>query len=151
MHGVINGIDTDLFNPQKDEYIKYKYSINSLSKKIKNKTHLQKLANLPVDKSIPVIGLVSRLTTQKGLDLIIELLPKLSQLKAQFIFEGTGPEEFTKAFKASAKKFPKQFYFHNIFDIAFAQKIYAGSDMFLMPSKFEPCGLGQIIAMRYGI
>lgn len=148
--GIVNGIDMDSFNPQTDSNVPYQYSFSTIARKQKNKTALQKTAGLPVDPTIPVIGLVSRLTSQKGLELIVDLLPRLGSLRAQFIFTGTGQPEYTNAFEAAQRMYPKQFYFHHKFDIPFSQQVYGGSDIFLMPSKFEPCGLGQIIAMRYG-
>lgn len=148
--GLLNGIDTDLFDPAKDKFIVQNYSYATFAQKAKNKVALQREFGLPVNSKVPLIGLASRLSSQKGLELFIDLLPRLAELPAQFVFKGTGPALYTKAFFRAQKKYPDQFFFHNIFDVPYAQKIYAASDMFLMPSKFEPCGLGQIIAMRYG-
>ncbi|MDP3971059.1 MAG: glycogen/starch synthase [bacterium] len=150
LSGILNGIDMDKFNPLKDPHIKYKYSIASLNKKKKNKLFLQKKSGLSLNPNIPLFGLVHRLTSQKGLELIIELLPKLLALDAQFVFTGTGDPKYEKTFSDAAAIAPNKFFFHNKFDIPFSQQIYAGSDLFFMPSKYEPCGLSQIIAMRYG-
>lgn len=148
--GILNGIDTTLFNPATDSNIAAHYTYTTLTKKAKNKTWLQKHCGLPVNPDIPLIGLASRLSKQKGLELLIELLPKLATLPAQFVFTGAGDPVYASAFTKAQQQFPRQLYFHNQFDVKFAQYIYAGSDMFLMPSLFEPCGLSQIIAMRYG-
>ncbi len=151
LYGVLNGIDTELFNPSKDAFIKKNYTVSTVRKnKAINKLALQKEVGLPQRKDVPMFSLVSRLTSQKGLDLLTPLLPKLAQLDIQFVLEGTGPSSLTAPFHAAQKQWPDKFYFHNIFNAPFAQRIYASSDIFLMPSKFEPCGLGQIIAMRYG-
>lgn len=148
--GITNGIDMDSFNPNTDKNLPYAYSLKTIKRKQKNKLALQKASKLPVSLHVPVIGLVSRLTSQKGLELIVDLLPHLHELPAQFIFSGTGQKEYMDAFKKAQRMYPNQFYFHHKFDIPFSQQVYGGSDIFLMPSKFEPCGLGQIIAMRYG-
>ncbi|OGF25462.1 hypothetical protein A2331_05290 [Candidatus Falkowbacteria bacterium RIFOXYB2_FULL_34_18] len=147
LYGVLNGIDVDFFDPAKDKFIFKNYSINSLGQKYKNKLILQKKLGLPQDKDRPLVGLVSRLVWQKGLELITE---KLSDLDCQFVFLGTGKHEYEEHLKGLNKKFPRKFSAQIKFDLELAQQIYAGSDMFLMPSRFEPCGLGQMIAMRYG-
>jgi len=146
--GILNGIDVDFFNPAVDKNIKYKYSIKTIKNKTKNKLYLQKLLGLPVDKNIAVVGFVSRLAWQKGIELITEDIIKDSN--CQFVFLGTGQPEYEKQLKKIAKKYPKKVSARIEFDIKLAQMIYAGSDIFLMPSRFEPCGLGQMIAMRYG-
>lgn len=148
--GILNGLDTEYFNPQTDPAIAHHYSAQRLDGKLKNKSALQRRGRLPIDSTVPVIGLVHRLTSQKGLDLLVELMPKLLQLPAQFVFVGAGQKKYEQAFTAAAKLAPDKFYFYNKFDIHFGQQTYAGSDMFLMPSQFEPCGLSQLIAMRYG-
>jgi len=148
--GIINGIDAGLFSPQKDKYIQYNYNWRSLNLKNKNKRFLQKLCHLPINENIPIFGLVSRLTKQKGVDLIIAIVKDLAKLNVQFIFTGTGKEPIEQALKKAVAKYPKKFFFLNKFDIPFGQYIYAGADIFLMPSLFEPCGLGQMIAMAYG-
>jgi starch synthase len=147
LYGIINGIDADFFNPETDNLINQKYSLKNLEKKIANKLALQKQLGLPVDKNIALIGLVSRLVWQKGLDLMTE---NFSRLNCQFIFLGTGQPKLEQQLLNLAKKFPKQFSAQIKFDEKIAHEIYAGSDIFLMPSRFEPCGLGQMIAMRYG-
>ncbi|MFH0818507.1 MAG: glycogen/starch synthase [Patescibacteria group bacterium] len=150
IYGILNGIDYSLFSPQKDKFLKKNYSIHSMTNKSINKLFLQKTCNLPLDNSLPIIGLVSRLTKQKGIQLIIEIGDKLAKLNAQYIFTGTGDKKLEQGLKNLHTKYPNKFYFLNFFDVPFGQQIYGGADLFLMPSVFEPCGLGQLIAMAYG-
>ncbi len=145
--GILNGIDVDFFNPEKDKFIKYNYSYKTLSLKDKNKLFLQKKCGLPQDKNIPLVGFVSRLAWQKGLELIDS---DLCSLDCQFVFLGTGERRYEKRLEKLAQANPGKVSANIMFDVGFAQEIYAGSDIFLMPSRFEPCGLGQMIAMRYG-
>mgnify|MGYP001559803047 FL=1 len=147
LYGILNGIDTDFFNPEKDNLIKQKYSLKNLKQKTINKLALQKQLGLPVDKDIALVGLISRFVWQKGLDLFNE---DFSKLNCQFVFLGTGQKEYEKILKDLVKKYPKKFSVQFVFDEKLAHLIYAGADIFLMPSRFEPCGLGQLIAMRYG-
>lgn len=147
LYGIINGIDTDFFNPAKDKYIAQNYKINSLDKKLKNKLTLQKKLGLAQDKNTAVVGLVSRLVWQKGVNLITK---KFAKLPCQFVFLGTGQKEYENHLLKLAKKYPSQFSAQIKFDEELAHLIYAGADIFLMPSLFEPCGLGQMIASAYG-
>ncbi|MBT4349645.1 glycogen synthase [bacterium] len=151
LFGIVNGIDLDLFNPNKDKFIYKKY--NAKNRKINkqfNKQALQAEMKLPKE-DVPVLGLVSRLVNQKGLDILVPALDKLlAKQDVQVIILGTGQPEHEQAFKKLAKKYPTKLSANITFNIAMAQKIYAGSDFFLMPSAFEPCGLGQMMAMRYG-
>lgn len=147
LSGIINGIDVDLFNPFSDKYIKEKYSVKDLKNKEINKLYLQQSVGLTKNSKIAVVGLVSRFVSQKGLDLIND---KFSELDCQFVFLGTGQEAVEKQLSALSLKYPGKISVQIKFDLALAQQIYAGSDIFLMPSLFEPCGLGQMIAMRYG-
>lgn len=147
LSGILNGIDTEFFNPQTDKYIKKNFSAKNLANKKINKIELQKKLKLQVDEKTAIVGLVSRLVWQKGIDLITE---KIINLNCQFVFLGTGQEKYEKLLQSYAKKFPRKVSAHLSFNIELAQLIYAGADIFLMPSRFEPCGLGQMIAMRYG-
>ncbi len=147
LYGIVNGIDTDFFNPSKDKYIEHNFSFKNLGGKTKNKLALQKELGLPEDESIPVVALITRLVWQKGLELITE---KFAKLNCQFVFLGTGHEKYEKQLTKLAKKHPDKISTNILFNLKLAQKIYASSDIFLMPSRFEPCGLGQLIAMRYG-
>lgn len=147
LYGIVNGIDVKFFNPLTDKFIKQKYSHASLNKKMRNKLLLQMQLGLEVNKDIPLVGLVGRLVWQKGLDLITN---NFSKLNCQFVFLGTGHKNYENQLKKLAKNFPKKISAQIMFDLKLAQEIYAASDIFLMPSRFEPCGLGQMIAMRYG-
>lgn len=145
--GILNGIDTGLFDPSSDKLIKKRYSSASLRDKTANKLALQKEVGLPQAENTALVGTVSRFTSQKGLDLIDD---RIAALPCQFVFLGTGQKEFEDELTALAKKYPDKFNVQVKFDAGLAQRIYAASDIFLMPSLFEPCGLGQMIAMRYG-
>ncbi|MFH1677671.1 MAG: glycogen/starch synthase [Patescibacteria group bacterium] len=147
--GILNGIDIDFFNSTTDKFIKQKYSIETLNKKVLNKLALQKQLGLPQDENIALVGFISRLAWQKGVELITD---KLINSKCQFVFLGTqiGGKQYENQLKKLAKKYPDKVSAQIKFNTKLAQQIYAGSDIFLMPSRFEPCGLGQMIAMRYG-
>ncbi|MFA4834204.1 MAG: glycogen/starch synthase [Patescibacteria group bacterium] len=145
--GILNGIDTDFFNPAEDKFIKQNYTFKTLDKKRENKLALQKQLGLTQNKNIPLAGLVSRLAWQKGLELFTE---ETAELPCQFVFLGTGEKKYEDQLRKLAKIYPDKISAQIGFDIKLAQQIYAASDIFLMPSRFEPCGLGQMIAMRYG-
>lgn len=147
LYGVVNGIDTELFNPATDQCLWQTYDADNLDKKRINKRELQKELGLPESADVPLFGLVSRLVNQKGLDLLDE---KIAQLKAQFVFLGTGQKDVEERISVWGRQYPQAVKAVIGFDAKLAQRIYAGADVFLMPSKFEPCGLGQLIAMRYG-
>lgn len=150
LSGILNGIDVDHFNPKTDPEIEANYSADDFSKKLDNKLALQKRLKLTENPEIPVLGLVSRLTDQKGIDLICQIIDELATLDIQMVFLGLGSADLEKKLAAAGKKYPKKVSATIGFDAGLAQQIYAGSDIFLMPSRFEPCGLGQMIAMRYG-
>jgi starch synthase len=149
LRGIVNGIDTVLYNPLKDEALFSKFSVKSIARKAANKEGLQQLVNLPVLKK-PLIGMVTRLTNQKGLDLVMEVLEEILNKDLQMVILGTGDWKYETALQEMAKRYNNKLAVVINFSQDIASKIYAGSDMFLMPSKFEPCGLSQIIAMRYG-
>lgn len=150
LFGVLNGIDTERFNPQKDKDIIANYKAQNLDGKKKCKIDLQKICGLKINENIPVLGIVSRLTDQKGIDILHEILPNLMATDLQLIILGTGSAVFEQIVSEDTKKYSSKMFSKIAFDAQLAQKIYAGSDIFLMPSKFEPCGLCQMIAMRYG-
>jgi starch synthase len=150
LHGIINGIDYEVFNPSTDASIVTPYDIGSIDKKVENKLALQKEVGLPQDPSIPVIGLISRLYDQKGLDLIANIMWGLMRLNLQLVVLGAGDARYEELFRANARDNPQKVSATIGFKPVLAQHIYAGSDMFLMPSRFEPCGLGQLISLRYG-
>lgn len=150
LYGIINGIDYNEYDPNTDPLIVKRYDKNSLDDKNANKAGLQLELNLPVKKNVPMIGLVSRLVDQKGLDLIVYVLDELLKEDIQFVVLGTGDPKYEKMFRETADKYPTKVSANIKFDNTLAHRIYASSDLFLMPSLFEPCGLGQMIAMRYG-
>ena len=150
LYGILNGIDPDVWDPQKDKKIFKKYSIDTVDDKYVNKERLQKEAGLKIDRDIPLIGLTSRLADQKGLDLVARIIEELLNMKVQFILLGTGDNKYHILFDKMAKAHPKNTSINLKFDLTLAQKIYAASDIFLIPSKYEPCGLGQMISFRYG-
>jgi len=146
--GILNGIDVDFFNPEKDKNIKYKYSAKSFNNKIKNKLALQRKLGLPENENIALVGFISRLAWQKGIELITENIIK--NLNCQFVFLGTGQKQYEQRLRRLSRKFKDKVSAQIMFDLKLAQQIYAAANIFLMPSRFEPCGLGQMIAMRYG-
>jgi len=148
--GIVNGIDVDRFSPETDEAIVKNYSVSDPKGKTECKADLQKICGLKVDSNIPILGIVTRLAGQKGLDLIYKITDKLAKEEMQFILLGTGSPEIEKMMSDMAAQHPDKMYSKIEFNAEIAQKIYAGSDMFLMPSRFEPCGLGQLISLRYG-
>lgn len=148
--GILNGIDYEIYDPEKDKQISYHFNSLDLTGKAKMKAELQKRVFLPINPDIPVIGMVSRLTNQKGFDLVLSQLEELLKEEVQIVLLGTGFPELEEGFKYFAQKYPDKLSANIAFDLQFAQEIYAGSDLFLMPSAFEPCGLSQMIAMRYG-
>lgn len=149
LYGVVNGIDYNEFNPSRDYRIYRNFDIGNIDRKLDNKHALQKELGLPVG-NIPVIGLISRLTGQKGLNLVEEVIDEMFKNDMQFVLLGTGDDYYENTFKNIRMKYPDKMGVFIGFNAELAQRIYAGSDMFLMPSRFEPCGLGQIISLRYG-
>ncbi|MFS3928326.1 glycogen synthase GlgA [Priestia flexa] len=148
--GIVNGIDDQAYNPEVDELIAFNYSAQDLAGKNKNKEDLQAYLGLDVKNNVPLVSMVTRLTKQKGLDLVKHVFHEITLLGAQVVILGTGEEEFESFFKDMESQYPNQVKAIIGFNEALAHKVYAGSDLFLMPSKFEPCGLGQLIALRYG-
>ncbi len=148
--GILNGIDTDFFNPETDQFIKKTYSIKKLALKNLNKLDLQKKAGLEQNIEIPLFSMISRLDIQKGVDLVSQAVDEIIKMGGQIIFLGTGQKKYEIILEKASKKHPGQVATYIKFDQALAQQIYAGADIFLMPSRFEPCGLSQLIAMRYG-
>lgn len=149
LYGIINGIDYDEFNPATDKRIYENYDRDTLERKKHNKYGLQKELNLQVG-DMPLFGLISRLVGQKGLDLVAEIIEEVIHTGAQFVLLGTGEDYYQNLFADLKVRHPEQVSINLGFDAALAQKIYAGADMFLMPSRFEPCGLGQLISLAYG-
>ncbi|MCX8057708.1 MAG: glycogen synthase GlgA [Ignavibacteria bacterium] len=149
-YGIINGVDYSIWNPETDSYIRAKYSVKDLSGKLENKKALLEYLKLPVDENIPVIGTISRLAEQKGIDLIEKAIDELLSLDVKYVLLGTGDKKYQQFFEKVQKKYPKKFAFYYGFNEELAHLIEAGADMYLMPSKYEPCGLTQLYAMKYG-
>jgi starch synthase len=150
LYGIVNGIDYDIWNPVTDTEIPTRFDLSSVGRKVENKVALQKELNLPQDAQIPMMGFVSRLTYQKGPDLIAEAMHEMVSMGAQFVLLGTGEEHYRQLFQKLTHDFPYNVRSNTSFNDSLARRIYAGSDIFLMPSRYEPCGLSQLISMRYG-
>jgi starch synthase len=151
LYGVLNGIDTEINDPATNLHLAAHYDTSDLSGKQVCKLDLQQTAGLPQDPHVPLIGVISRLADQKGFDLIEQIIePFLRYHDVQLVVLGTGDQRYHERLNGVRARFPKQVATFQTFKAQLAQKIYAGSDMFLMPSRFEPCGLGQMIALRYG-
>ena len=148
--GILNGIDKQRFNPETDPDLKLNYSFQNLEKKNENKIHLQRILNFKKNPQIPLFGFIGRLDSQKGIDLIIEVIPELIKKECQLVILGVGILDYEKKLLELSQKYPQNISSQIKFDSVLAQKIYAGADIFLIPSQFEPCGLVQMIAMRYG-
>lgn len=148
--GIVNGIDVDQWNPQTDTNISACYDATTLDKKQLNKTALQIKYALPVDKNIPIFVLISRLVEQKGIDLLLECLPEMLNLPLQFVLLGKGDKLLEQQLFRFSKKYPEKMVVNLGYDEALAHQFEAGADIFLMPSRFEPCGLNQLYSQRYG-
>ncbi|WEV45042.1 glycogen synthase GlgA [Streptococcaceae bacterium ESL0687] len=151
LSGIVNGIDTEIYDPATDKNLVENYSLKHMKGKKVNKMELQKQVGLPQRDDVLLIGVVSRLTYQKGFQLVVERLNEiLSWDKIQIIILGTGDPKFEHDFSWFGGVFPDKISANISFNLKLAQRIYAGCDLFLMPSAFEPCGLSQMMAMRYG-
>ena len=151
LRGIVNGIDYEDWDPKKDPLIAVNYDSDDFkAKKVKNKTALQEELGLNVDPDAMLIGIVSRLTDQKGFDLIAYVMDELCQDAVQFVILGTGEERYENMFRHFEWKYGGRVSAQIFYNEALAHKIYAASDAFLMPSQFEPCGLSQLISLRYG-
>ncbi|GAW84816.1 starch synthase [Bathymodiolus platifrons methanotrophic gill symbiont] len=150
LNGIINGIDIDVWNPETDTRIAQNYGIDSLAKKAGNKAALQQHFSLPVEPAIPMIGLIGRLVDQKGIDLVIDCLDSLTNYPIQFVLLGSGEKGFEHRLKNLSYLYPDKVAVSIGYNEDLAHLIEAGADMFLMPSRFEPCGLNQLYSQRYG-
>lgn len=148
--GIVNGIDYDYYNPQADEEIPHPYYWRALSGKKKNKEELQKKFGLEVRADVPVIAMISRLASHKGFDLVRAIFDEMMQDDVQFVLLGTGEAGFEDFFREAAKRYPGKASINLVYNRSLSKLIYAGADLFLMPSKSEACGLSQMIASRYG-
>ncbi|MCL4498984.1 MAG: glycogen synthase GlgA [Chloroflexi bacterium] len=150
LFGILNGIDYSVWNPETDRLIPVDYSARDLSGKAACKAALQRDSGLPVREAVPLFGIVCRLCEQKGLDILMKALEDFLALGVQLILLGAGGHVYERFFKKAAERHPDQMAVTIGFDEALAHRIEAGADIFLMPSKFEPCGLNQMISLKYG-
>lgn len=148
--GILNGIDYSIWNPVVDKLIPYRYTHQEIPLKYENKRELLEKYKIGFNEDVPLIGVISRLVDQKGFDLIEKVMPELMKLNVQMIVLGTGEEKYQKFLKNAEKKYKNKLAVHIGFDEALAHQIEAAADMYLMPSKFEPCGLNQMYSLKYG-
>ena len=148
--GIVNGIDTDVFNPAKDKFLVKNFDYASIEDKAVNKEALLTMLGMEYNHNTPLIGMVTRLTEQKGIDLLVARLDDIMQSNVQVVVLGKGDWKYENMLIELASRYPEKLKVIINFSTDIANKIYASSDMFLMPSKFEPCGLSQMISMRYG-
>ena len=150
VRGIVNGIDTEAFDPARDPHIAARYSADDQRGKVACKAALQADGGLRVDPATPLLGVIGRLVEQKGVDLLTAVAPDLLEGGAQLAVLGTGDPGYEERWRRLRERYPSRLFLTLGFDAALAQRIYAGCDLFLMPSRFEPCGLGQLISLRYG-
>ena len=150
LHGVVNGIDTDVFDPSTDPLIPVNYTCDQLDKKAENKRALQEKLGLECRDDVPMVIMITRLVSHKGLDLVQAVMDDLMQEDIQLVIIGTGEQNYEDMFRSYADQYPEKMSANIVFDNKLAHETYAGGDLVLMPSKMEPCGLTQLIAMRYG-
>ena len=150
LQGILNGIDTDTANPATDPHLASHFTLETLERRALNKAALQEAVGLPVRPDVPLLGMVTRLAEHKGMDLLLASLPHILDRDAQLVVLGLGEPRYEEPLREAALARPDQVATAIRFDDPLASRIYAGSDIFLMPSRHEPCGLGQLIAMRYG-
>lgn len=151
LHGILNGIDMNYYNPDNDRYIPQTYNVETLEKRVANKVALQEEVGFEVNKNAFLIGMVSRLVEQKGLDLMLQILDRfMAYTDSQFILLGTGDRFYETQMWQIATRYPGRMSVQLLYNDALSRRIYAGTDAFLMPSRFEPCGISQLLAMRYG-
>jgi len=149
LHGIVNGIDTVQWNPATDRLIRQRYDRDTLDRKVANRDALQ--SELGLDRvPWPLFGIVSRLVPQKGMDLVLDIVDRLVRRPAQLVVLGSGAAELEEGFAAASRRHPRKVAYVNRFDEGLAHRIEASADVFLMPSRFEPCGLNQMYSMRYG-
>ena len=151
LYGIVNGIDMDAWDPSKDDTLSQKYNLKTVEKgKLANKLKLQEDLGLRVDENVMMLGMVSRLTNQKGIGLILEAMNDIMGWDIQLVILGTGDQWAEESLRSIEFKYPRRAVYYCGYNEALAHRIYAASDVFIMPSIFEPCGISQMIAMRYG-
>lgn len=150
LSGILNGIDTNLYNPYRDPFIPVKFSRKSVERKKANKAALQDSLGLAQEEETPIIAMIGRLAEHKGLDLVLSVFDEIMREKIQFVLLGTGESKYERFFQRKAAEYKGRMSVSMAFSAELASKIYAGADLFLMPSISEPCGLAQMISLRYG-
>lgn len=151
LYGIVNGIDYSVWNPETDSLIPVNYSSQNLTGKLKNKEELMEECGFKLShRELPVLGVISRLDDQKGFDLLAEIAERLFERDLLFVLLGTGAEKYHQLFETLQQKYPNKFHAFLTFDNRLAHLIEAGADMFLMPSRYEPCGLNQLYSLKYG-
>ena len=150
LYGIINGIDTKVWNPEKDKHLPKKYNLKNVEQKSVNKQALTEKFGFEYKEDVPVLGLVSRLYDSKGLDLVEKIFPQLMKLDVQMILLGTGDKKYHSFFDKMSHQYRDKFACYLGFNDDLAHLIEGGSDIFLMPSKYEPCGLNQMYSLKYG-
>lgn len=151
LKGIVNGIDTDSYNPATDKYIHQNFAIDTIEKRVLNKIALQEELGLEVNRKTLLMGIVSRLVEQKGIDLLLQILDRfIAYNDAQLVVLGTGDRFYETQLWQLASRYSGRLSVQLLYNDALARRIYSGCDVFLMPSKFEPCGISQMLAMRYG-
>lgn len=149
--GILNGIDTEIYNPATDRFIGTNFDVDSLDKRVKNKVALQEETGLDINRNAMLVGMVARLVEQKGIDLVVQILDRyMSYTDSQLLILGTGDRHYETQLWQLASRFPGRMAVQLLHNDALSRRVYAGCDVFLMPSRFEPCGLSQLLAMRYG-
>jgi starch synthase len=150
LFGIVNGVDYEIWNPETDNLIPFHYSVDNVQDKIKNKQYLLELINLPFKREIPVIGIISRMVSQKGFDIVAGTLKELIDLPAQWVILGSGEDRYEDLFRSIGSLEPDKVFTYIGYNNEFAHLVVAGVDMMLMPSHYEPCGLIQLYGLRYG-
>ncbi|MEA5618732.1 glycogen synthase GlgA [Cronbergia sp. UHCC 0137] len=151
LSGIINGIDTEVYDPSNDKYIAQSFTTETLDKRKANKIALQEEVGLEVNSNAFLMGMVTRLVEQKGLDLLLQMLDRfMAYTDAQFVLLGTGDRYYETQMWQLASRYPGRMATYLLYNDALSRRIYAGTDAFLMPSRFEPCGISQMMALRYG-
>jgi starch synthase len=150
LFGILNGVDYYIWNPETDKHLPFNYSQNDLSGKLKNKKYLLEHFGLPFNENVPLIGMVSRMVLQKGFDIFSEAVLELMNLNAQWIILGSGEDKYESLFRTLSQRFPKKAGVYIGYNNELSHLIEAGADIFLMPSRYEPCGLNQIYSLKYG-
>jgi starch synthase len=151
LSGIINGIDTEIYDPANDKYITQTFTIDTLDQRKANKIALQEEVGLEVNSNAFLIGMVTRLVEQKGMDLVLQILDRfMAYTDAQFVLLGTGDRYYETQMWQLASRYPGRMATYLLYNDALSRRIYAGTDAFLMPSRFEPCGISQMMALRYG-